>query len=65
MAPLLTTLPPEILIHIIKQIQQPSHLLNLTQGCHQFHHLILPVLYIHLSVKPDKVNNTFAKLNVK
>lgn len=61
MAPTLNliTLPPELLIHTIKHIQQQHDLLSLAQCCHRLYQLVLPILYTYISLKKAKNQTRF------
>ncbi|KAL8924379.1 MAG: hypothetical protein Q9172_002726 [Xanthocarpia lactea] len=48
MAPSLTTLPPETLTQIIRNIPKTSHLLDLALCCRPLYRSVLPELYTHL-----------------
>ncbi|KAL8811302.1 MAG: hypothetical protein Q9223_001819 [Gallowayella weberi] len=54
MAPSLGTLPPEILIQIVRNIHRNGHLLDLALCCRALHDIVLPELYTHLTLQPDE-----------
>ncbi|KAL8680453.1 MAG: hypothetical protein Q9186_003351 [Xanthomendoza sp. 1 TL-2023] len=49
--PCLSSLPPEIVIQIVKNISYIGHLLDLALCCRALHDLVRPALYTHLALE--------------